>query len=122
MMAVDLAVVGFQKQLISSIVPRVGIVKVLDCVLLEHVVLVVVAVFVVVDSSVAVCELVSVSSAAVVTALSGNVARVAILMFRVLSAVITALMAAIFASKLNVFLCCFFFWECFPCPEPGIAK
>jgi hypothetical protein len=121
-MAVDLAVVGLQKRPISSIVPRVGIVKVLDYVLLEHVVLVVVAVFVVVASSVAVCELVSVSSAAVVTALSGNVARVAILAFRVLGAVITVLMAAIFVSKLNMFSRHFFFWECFPCPGPGMAK
>jgi hypothetical protein len=121
-MAVDLVVVGLQKRPISSIVSRVGIVKVLDCVLLEHVVLVVVAVFIVVASNVAVCELVSVSLATVVTALSGDVARVAVLTFRVLGAVITVLMAAIFASKLNAFSCRFFFWECFPCPGPGIAK
>jgi hypothetical protein len=35
-MAVDLAVVGLQKRPISSIVLKVGIIGVLDCVLLEQ--------------------------------------------------------------------------------------
>jgi uncharacterized membrane protein YbhN (UPF0104 family) len=88
---------------------------------------VVVAVFVVVASSVAVCELVScagssASSAAVVTALGSDIARVVILAFRVLDAVITAFTAAIFASKLNTFSRRFFFWACFPCPGPGILN
>ena len=29
--------------------------------------------------------------------------------------------ATMFAFKLNVFSHHFFFWECFPCPGPGIA-
>ena len=38
------------------------------------------------------------------------------------SVFITAFTATIFAFKLNAFLCHFFFWECFPCPSPGIAE
>ena len=84
---------------------------------------VVIAVSVVVVGSVAVCELVScvvssVGSAAVVTALGGNVVRVDVLAFGavLLDAVITAFMATMFASKLAVFSRHFFLWLCLPCP------
>jgi hypothetical protein len=40
----------------------------------------------------------------------------------VLDTIITALMAAMFVFKLNMFSCCFFFRECFPCPGPGILN
>jgi hypothetical protein len=39
-----------------------------------------------------------------------------------LRAVITAFTAAIFKFKSNVFSRCFFFWECFPRPGPGILS
>jgi len=89
---------------------------------------VVVTTFIVVVSS-AVYDLVfgavsSVSTAAVVTTLGGSVDKVAVLAFEavVLNAVITALTDAIFASKLNAFSHRFFFWECLPCPGPGILN
>ena len=40
----------------------------------------------------------------------------------ILDAVITVFTAAIFTFKLNAFLHRFLFWECFPCPGPGIAE
>ena len=89
---------------------------------------VVVAVVVVVAGSVAVYKLVSgvassVNSAAVVTVLGGNVGRVVVLVFGaiVLDAIITALMAVMFAFKLDTFLCHFFLWLRLPCPGPGIV-
>jgi hypothetical protein len=39
-----------------------------------------------------------------------------------LGAVITAFKAAIFKFKSNAFSRCFFFWECFPRPGPGILS
>ena len=83
----------------------------------------VVAVSAVVDSG-AVYELIVsfASRAVVVTALGCGIAKVVILAFRVLNAVIMAFRAAIFASRLNMFLRRFFFWECFPCPGPGILN
>jgi hypothetical protein len=92
-MAVDLAVVGLQKRPISSIVPKVRIVEVLDCVLLAPVVFAVAVVFVVVA-----------------------LAMVA------LGAVITALTAAIFASNFGALSRHFFFWERLPCPGPGMLS
>ena len=84
---------------------------------------VVISVSVVVVGSVSVCELVScvvssVGSAAVVTALGGNVVRVDVLAFGavLLDAVITAFMAAIFA--LSVFSRHFFLLPRLPCPGP----
>jgi hypothetical protein len=70
------------------------------------------------------CVLSSVDSAAVVTVLGDDVVKADVFAFRavVFDAVITVSTAAIFASKLNVFSCRFFFWECFPCPGPGIAE
>ena len=38
------------------------------------------------------------------------------------SVFITAFTAIMFAFKLNAFSRRFFFWECFPCPGPGIAE
>jgi hypothetical protein len=38
------------------------------------------------------------------------------------SVFIMAFTAAMFAFKLNAFSRRFFFWECFPCPGPGIAE
>ena len=68
------------------------------------------------------CVVLSVGSDVVVTALSGNVARVADFAFRVLSAIIMAFTAVMFTFKLNVFSCHFFFWVHLPCPGPGIAE
>ena len=103
-MAIDLAVVGLQKQPSSSIVPKVGIFEVLDCIMLELAVFAVAVVFIVVACSVAVHKLLShvalsVSSAAVATMLDANALRVAILTLETvaLGAVIMALTAAIFA-------------------------
>ena len=87
----------------------------------------VVAVSVVIVGSVAVYGLVfgvasSVNSAAVVTALGGDIVRVVILTFGavVLDAIITALMAVMFTFKLDVFSCHFFLWLHLPCPGPGM--
>jgi hypothetical protein len=70
------------------------------------------------------CVLSSVDSAAVVTVLGDDVVKADVFTFRavVFDAVITASTAAIFTSKLNAFSRRFFFWECFPCPGPGIAE
>jgi hypothetical protein len=88
---------------------------------------VVVAVVVVVAGSVAVYKLISgvassVNSAAVVTALGGDVVRVVVLAFGavVLDAIITALTAAMFAFKLDAFSRHFFLWARLPCPGPGM--
>jgi len=40
----------------------------------------------------------------------------------VLSAIITAFMDPMFASKLNAFLCHFFLLPCLPCPGPGMLS
>ena len=87
------------------------------------------AVAVAVVSRVAVCGLIScavssVSSAAVVTALGGNVVMVAILAFGavVLDAIITAFTAAIFAFKLDAFSRHVFLWLRLPCPGPGMLS
>jgi hypothetical protein len=60
------------------------------------------------------CVVLSVGSDVVVTALSGNVARVADFAFRVLSAIITAFTAVMFAFKLDAFSHHFFFWVHLP--------
>ena len=38
------------------------------------------------------------------------------------SVFITEFIAAMFAFRLNAFSRRFFFWECFPCPGPGILN
>ena len=113
-MAVDLAVVGLQKRPISSIVLKVGIFEVLDCILLELAVFAVVVAFVVVACSV--------GSAVVVTMLGADAVRVAVLTLETvaLGAVITVLIAAIFAFNFGALLCHFFFWLHLPCPGPGM--
>jgi hypothetical protein len=58
------------------------------------------------------------SEAVVVVLLGSNGSDVAVLTF----AIITAFTAVIFAFRLNMFSCRFFFWECFPCPGPGIPN
>jgi hypothetical protein len=84
---------------------------------------------VVVAGSVAVYELFSgavssVSPAAVVTALGGNVVRVAVLACRadVFDAVVTAFTAIMFAFRLNAFSRHFFLLLRLPCPGPGIPN
>ena len=113
-MAVDLAVVGLQKWPISSIVPKVGIFEVLDCILLELAVLAVTVVFIIVACSV--------GSAAVVTMLGADAIRVAVLALGTvaLGAVIMVLTAAIFAFNFGMLSCHFFFWLHLPCPRPSI--
>jgi hypothetical protein len=108
--AVDVAVVGLQKRPISSIVPRVGIFEVLDCILLE------LAVFAELLSRAAS----SVSSAVVVTALGAIRVAVLALGTVALGAVITALTAAIFAFNFSALSRHFFFWLRLPCPGPGM--
>ena len=51
-----------------------------------------------------------------VSFVSGSVLAVRVSVF------ITAFTATMFMFKLNVFSHHFFFWECFPCPGPGIAE
>ena len=85
------------------------------------------------------CAVSFVSPAAVVTALGVGAVRVAVLALGTMYEAVsfaggsvlairvsvfnTAFMAAMFAFKLNAkFSHCFFFWECFPCPGPGIAE
>jgi hypothetical protein len=106
MTAVDLAVVGLQKRPISFIVSRVGVIKVLGCVLLEQ------AVF-------------TSSSASFVVdwAVGDDDFDAVVLTFgaSVLGAISTAFMAAIFAFKLGMFSRHFFFWLHFPCPGPGMV-
>jgi ABC-type Fe3+-siderophore transport system permease subunit len=60
----------------------------------------------------------------VVASLNGNGADGAVLAFRgvVLDAVITAFTAVILAFELDAFSRHFFFWERFPCPDPGILS
>ena len=66
----------------------------------------------------------SVSSAAVVTALGGNIVRVAVVAFRVvvLDAVNTAFMAVMFVFMLDALSRHFFFWPRLPCPGPGMLS
>ena len=63
-------------------------------------------------------SLLGASEAVVVALLGSNGSDAAVLAF----AIITAFMAAIFTFRLNTFSHRFFFWECFPCPGPGIPN
>ena len=102
-----IALLGMLASFVGEVAVVVSVAGVMDCV----------AVYALISASVS-----SVESAAVVTALGGGIAKVVILAFRVLDAVIMAFRAAIFMSRLNVFSHRFFFWECFPCPGPGILN